>query len=277
MSEELDSKDLYQQNRKTIVEEIKGEIVLVNEAIGSVYTLMNQQPKATYIMDAIAAFKGQFLTLFFNSLEIIKDPELQKSCNKYLTESLNRNKFEECINKFVYGTKLWLDVQKYLFEIGIKDINADPFCRYPWQYYKDIIDNKQSDERIGGANFSVSILGYKNGESDTDLVRQVFSKIMFLLGINMECKPVFYNSLPWFVAYFDKRFILNCIDIETKIDKLDIPKSHKDENIFRLQLGEFSRLLVRRGYTTKPDVSIMLEELWEVPKTVSEIRFNGEK
>ena len=88
MSEEPEFKDVYQQNKKTIVEEIKGEIVLVNESIGSVYTLMGQKVKASAIIDEIASFKGLFMTLFLNSLEIVKDPELKSSCDKYLKQTV---------------------------------------------------------------------------------------------------------------------------------------------------------------------------------------------
>lgn len=117
-------------------------------------------------------------------------------------------------------------------------------------------------------------MGYGGKLDHSKMVSYLFHKLLYLHSENQDkrARDLFYNTLSWFTSDFDRIFINNCVKIEENVDKLeDMTSMQKLETIYRLQLAEFSRLMVRAGYTPKPDIMLVYQPTWEVPKDLDEL------
>lgn len=121
---------------------------------------------------------------------------------------------------------------------------------------------------------SSDILGFSENLQFATMAINMYNNLTFLhkWGKNYEARELFKNTLGDFQSLFDKTFVRECIDIEEFIDsQTDLTAIQKEEQIYRLQRGQFSRMLVRQGVIRKPDIRIDMPKLWEVPKDISEV------
>lgn len=116
---------------------------------------------------------------------------------------------------------------------------------------------------------SSEILGFSENLQFATMAINLYNNLTFLhkWGQNHEARELFKNTLADFQSLFDKEFILRCIEIEEYIDKDNtLTSMQKEEQIYRLQRGQFARMLVRNGVVKKPDIRIDMPRLWEAPK-----------
>lgn len=79
----------------------------------------------------------------------------------------------------------------------------------------------------------------------------------------------FFNlSLGNFAILFDELFILNCIEIETEY-------KNDPNTIFMLQLSELSTLIMRAGIAPRPDIELVYDARWDVPRSLDELSLDG--
>ena len=98
------------------------------------------------------------------------------------------------------------------------------------------------------------------------LYHQLFSGMQRLHGTNQDerARELFYNSIGHFACLWDAEFVKNFVHIQDEFPKDMISQ-------YRLHIPEFSRLMQRTGIAPKPDVKLVVQPEWSVPKTLEEL------
>lgn len=98
------------------------------------------------------------------------------------------------------------------------------------------------------------------------LYHRMFSGLQHLHATNQDTRAheLFYSSISDFGSLWDNVFVENFVKIQNRFP---------DENTtqYRLHKVEFARLLQRAGIAPRPDVRLVINPKWEVPKTVDEV------
>lgn len=118
---------------------------------------------------------------------------------------------------------------------------------------------------------SSDILGFADSLQFATMAINLYNNLTFLhkWGQNSEARELFKNTLADFQSLFDAEFIIKCMDIEKYIDEnQSLTSIQKEEQIYRLQRGQFARLLVRMGVVRKPDIRIHMPKLWKAPEGI---------
>ena len=99
------------------------------------------------------------------------------------------------------------------------------------------------------------------------LYHQLFSGMQRLHGTNQDerARELFYNSIGHFACLWDADFVKAFVRIQEMFDGDMISQ-------YRLHIPEFSRLMQRTGIAPKPDVKLVVNPDWEVPKTLDDLK-----
>lgn len=219
---------------------------------------------------------SEFYTYFHKLYMLTREqvpPNLSKKTEEWLTSVEYSN--DKIWKLFIKGVDLFINYQNELFKIGIKDTNLSPSGEFPFEYYRDVVIKKDD---LVEKSINVEVVGFSNGDYYSAKVTNLFLRSLELhsMSKNNEARELFYNMLGYFVILFDMEFIDNCIEINENINQDDsLSVYHKNEQKYRLHLGEFSRLVMRAGVTPKPDIRISYDVPWEVPKNLEELSFDG--
>jgi len=128
--------------------------------------------------------------------------------------------------------------------------------------------------------FSYDAMGFNSNLDVASMAASLYYNLMnmHLEGRDQAACKMFRNELPWFISIVDSIFLKNCAEIEETIDAdASLTSIQKEEIIYRLQIGEFSRLLLRSGYLPKPDIRIHYNAPWDVPKDLKRLHFKGRR
>ena len=79
----------------------------------------------------------------------------------------------------------------------------------------------------------------------------------------------YFNMMvvPAFGGIFDSIYIKNCQEI--------IDENDNYRTIYMLHRVEFGRLMTRSGIAPKPDIRIRYKAMWDAPKTLKDLSFDG--
>ena len=143
--EEQDTEQVYQSERSILLNEIKGTIVLVNEAAASAEESFRFIGESGKTKDAypVAAFYKYFMRLYKLTQEIIKDKDLLVDVAEWF-KSAEYDK-DKIWNIFQTGLKLSDRYQKELYELGIKDMHLLISIDYPYGYFEQFIKRSATD------------------------------------------------------------------------------------------------------------------------------------
>lgn len=131
---------------------------------------------------------------------------------------------------------------------------------------------EQELDKQRGVTFEVDPIGFETKINHAGLYHLSYSAMNDLHKEGrMRDAIEYFNAhvLPAFQCVFDKVFFENCIEITENV------KDYKQR--YMLIKGEFSRLMTRCGIAPKPDIRIRYDALWEVPKDISELSFDGKE
>lgn len=143
--EEQGTEQLYQSERSILLNEIKGTIVLVNEAAASAeesFRFIGESGKTKDVYP-VAAFYKYFMRLYKLTQEIIVDKVLLKDASEWFKSSEYDK--DKIWNIFQTGLKLSDRYQKELYELGIKDTNISISIDYPYGYFDQFIKRSVTD------------------------------------------------------------------------------------------------------------------------------------
>ena len=99
------------------------------------------------------------------------------------------------------------------------------------------------------------------------LYHQLFSGMQRLHGTNQDerARELFYNSIGHFACLWDADFVKAFVHIQETFDGDMVSQ-------YRLHIPEFSRLMQRTGIAPKPDVKLVVQPDWEIPKTLDDLK-----
>jgi hypothetical protein len=99
------------------------------------------------------------------------------------------------------------------------------------------------------------------------LYHQLFSGMQRLHGTNQDerARELFYNSIGHFACLWDADFVKAFVHIQEKFEGDMVSQ-------YRLHIPEFSRLMQRTGIAPKPDVKLVVQPEWDVPKTLGDLK-----
>ena len=99
------------------------------------------------------------------------------------------------------------------------------------------------------------------------LYHQLFSGTQRLHGTNQDerARELFYNSIGHFACLWDADFVKAFVRIQEMFEGDMISQ-------YRLHIPEFSRLMQRTGIAPKPDVKLVVQPDWEIPKTLDDLK-----
>jgi len=98
------------------------------------------------------------------------------------------------------------------------------------------------------------------------LYHQLFSGMQRLHGTNQDerARELFYNSIGHFACLWDAEFVKTFVHIQEMFVGDMVSQ-------YRLHIPEFSRLMQRTGIAPKPDVKLVVQPEWEIPKTLDDL------
>jgi hypothetical protein len=274
MEPQTNNTEMFQEEKYSVhMLEAKGTLVLALNALAEAekeYRFVGQIAQGGD--SNFSAFYTYFHKLYMLTREQVPQ-KLSGEVEKWLT-SVEYSTSKAWI-MFTSGVDLFIKYQTELFKIGIKDTNLSPSGEFPFEYYRDVVIKK--DELVD-KSINVEVVGFSNGDYYSSKVTNLFLRSLELhsMSKNNEARELFYNILGYFAILFDMDFIDNCIEINNKINSnTSLSVYHKNEQKYRLHLGEFSRLIMRAGVSPKPDIRIDYNVPWEVPKSLEELSFDG--
>jgi len=90
-----------------------------------------------------------------------------------------------------------------------------------------------------------------------------------------QVHKLFRHSLGWYAGAFDAEFIWNCKQIENQAEQMDFTTDHeKEQFIHYRQVGQFSKLLARKGVYPLPKSKLVYKPRWDdsmVPHNVEDV------
>lgn len=130
-----------------------------------------------------------------------------------------------------------------------------------------------TEEQQQSKQFEISPIGF--GESFNYSVEyanviHTINSLRVMKGLD-EAIDYFNDTgiLP-FCSLFDETYDLNCEEIKNNDEFDRVTK-------YMLHRAEFARLMTRTGVTPKPDIRIRYKGLWDVPKDLKALSFDGSK
>lgn len=129
------------------------------------------------------------------------------------------------------------------------------------------MENKTDDAQ--DSSFLKEPTAFENRINYSALYHQLFTTLNTLHSEGRHDNAIsHYNMmLSMFGGLFDVTFIKNCYEITGE--------QLSEYEMYVLQKTEFARLMTRAGIAPKPDMRIRYEPKWNVPKTVSELSYDG--
>lgn len=255
---------LFQGSASSFIPEIRGEIILLNEAAIQVedalrFPLLTKEKTIAASQGNLNAFR-----LFMNRLSIIT-----KNTAELLPENLH-TKLENWIapsqaflsqcrtygdlkTHFLTGLVLSSQLQKELHALGIKDTNREEFETFPFKVYLTFtkslseysdpadVTNQDPDDLLPdelflhpdneGSDYPAAtneIMGFSGNNAFAAMYWTYFSNVSQLLANRKyrQAREYFYLFLGDVAVLFDELFLDNCIKIEESIFGTD-PKNQK--------------------------------------------------
>jgi len=98
------------------------------------------------------------------------------------------------------------------------------------------------------------------------LYHRMFSGLQHLHATNQDARAheLFYSSISDFGSLWDEIFVRNFVRIQNAFPDNTVTQ-------YRLHKVEFSRLLQRAGIAPRPDVRLVINPDWQVPKDVATV------
>lgn len=143
-------KPTFQTPRADIILEIRGLIPLLNESSanlslaiqhlqrdknGHVHT--DKIPHDSIAWEPFSKFSFELFRIFDNSLEKLPSDLIRKYLAWKDKVLLTRKITDKAVDVYREGMNLSTEVQKHLYNLGIKDSNKEEFVTFPFQYYLD--------------------------------------------------------------------------------------------------------------------------------------------
>jgi hypothetical protein len=138
------------------------------------------------------------------------------------------------------------------------------------------------DNSNNNADIAQMIMGIDNTVQWGLLYQMMFIRLLNLhsMGKDKEARTLFDNMVGHFYGIFDATFVKNCKRIDLIVEEPEFKAQYTPEQrlnqAFWLRAGELSRLMVRSGHAPKPDVMLIPDVTWEVPKDLTELSLSGE-
>lgn len=142
--------------------------------------------------------------------------------------------------------------------------------------------NRIENENIGNNDISQMIMGIENTVQWGLLYQMMFIRLLNLhsMGKDREARTLFDGMVGHFYGIFDAIFIRNCELIDRIVEEPQFKRKYTPEQLLNqaywLRSGELSRLMVRSGHAPKPDVMLVPDVPWEVPKDLKSLSLSGE-
>lgn len=132
------------------------------------------------------------------------------------------------------------------------------------------------------SDISQMVMGIDNMVQWGLLYQMMFIRLLNLhsTGKEKEARALFDNMVGHFYGIYDKTFVHNCELIDQIVEEPEFKKKYTPEQLLNqkywLMSGELSRLMVRSGHAPKPDVMLIPDVKWDVPKDLKDLSLSGE-
>lgn len=119
-------------------------------------------------------------------------------------------------------------------------------------------------------SFNVEPMGFETRINYAALYHLFMQKLNEMHAEGRHRDAITYFNMmvvPEFGRVFDKIYKNNCKEISEK--------KYNYKKTYMLHRVEFSRLMTRTGIAPKPDIRIRYKAMWDVPKELKDLSFDG--